>query len=103
VAFAAGPVACEGFSVSDTTPVAIEVVKPPDSIHVGDTIPIHVRALNRSGDSIAAVVLLTSLNPDTLGVDTAKTAVIGRAPGPGQIVASTANSLHSSPFRIVVR
>jgi hypothetical protein len=72
-------------------------------MHVGDTVAIHVRALNRSGDSIlGAPIFLASLNPDTLGVDTAKTAVIGRLKGVGRFVAKS-GTLPSPIFPITIR
>jgi hypothetical protein len=58
--------------------------------------------LNRSGDSIpGAPILLTSLNPDTLGIDTTRQSVIGIIAGLGRVVASSGN-LRSEPFRIVI-
>jgi len=83
--------------------VAIQIVNKPDSIHVGDTVFIHVRALNRSGDSIpGAPITLDVENPDTIGVDTARQAVIGRAVGAGRVVAKSGN-LPSDPFTILVK
>ena len=94
---------CQGLVSGDSTPVAVQVVAPPDTILVGDTIPIDVRVLNRSGDSIpGAPVALVSLNPDTIGIDTASLAVVGIAAGPGQVIAK-AGSLPSQPFRIIVK
>ena len=94
---------CRGLVSGDSTPVAVQVVAPPDTILVGDTIPIDVRVLNRSGDSIpGAPVALVSLNPDTIGVDSARLAVVGLAAGPGQVIAK-AGSLPSQPFRIIVK
>jgi hypothetical protein len=75
----------------------------PDSVLVGDTVVIRVRVLNREGDSIiGAPVELVSLTPDTLGVDNAKTAVIGRMPGPGRAIARSGD-LPSAPFAIPVK
>ena len=59
--------------------------------------------LNRSGDSIpGASVILISLTPDTLGIDSARLAVIGKAVGPGRVIARTAD-LPSDPFTILVK
>jgi hypothetical protein len=94
--------ACSGLTSSASTPVAIEFVEPPDTVAVGDTVPLHIRVLNRDGDSIpGAPVLLFSLDPDTLGVDSARLAVVGVAPGPGRVVARS-GELSSNPFRIIV-
>jgi hypothetical protein len=83
--------------------VAIEIVHPPDSVLVGDTVVIHARVLNRSGDSIpGAPMALISLTPDTLGVDAARFAVVGKAKGPGQAIVKSAD-LPSSPFLIPVK
>ena len=72
--------------------MAIQVDPLPDSIVVGDTVPVHARALNRSGDSIpGAPIELISLNPDTLGVDPAQPAIIGVTIGTGRFVARTGN------------
>jgi len=95
--------ACSGLTSSDTTPIAVEFVAPPDTIAVGDTVPLHVRALNRSGDSIVGTpIALIPLAPDTLGVDSARLAVIGRLAGHGRVVARAGN-LPSNPLTIVVK
>jgi hypothetical protein len=70
---------------------------------VGDTIDIHVRVLNRSGDSIpGAVVTLVSLTPETLGVDNARIAVVGKTVGPGRAIA-VSGSLPSDAFTVLVK
>ncbi len=93
---------CRGFLSDDATAVAVRVIAPPDSIAVGDTIPLTVEALNRSGDVIpGAPVILATLTPDTLGIDSARLAVIGLMPGPGDALAGV-GSLRTAPFRIVV-
>ncbi len=75
---------------------------PPDSIAVGDTVPVGVRALNRSGDSIPGVALsLISLDPDSIAVPPGRLAVVGLVLGGGRIVA-TAGDLPSDPLRIRV-
>ena len=75
-------------------------MQAPDTIHVNDTIPIHVRVFNRSGDSIVgAPVFLTVTNDTLMGIDTARTAVIGKKPGTDSLVARS-GSLPSAPFRI---
>jgi hypothetical protein len=81
----------------------VVVVAPPDSMHVGDTVVIHARAINRSGDSIpGAVLALVSLDPDTMGVDTARFAVIGLIAGTGRAVVKV-GALASNPFLIPIR
>jgi hypothetical protein len=75
----------------------------PDTIAAGDTLVIHVRVLNRSGDSIPnAAVTLVSLTPDTLGVDNSRTAIVGIIPGHGRAIA-VSGSLPSEPFAVVVK
>lgn len=69
---------------------------------MGDTVFIPIRVLDRSGNSVpGAPVSLTSLNPDTLGIDTTTQSVIGLMAGPGRIVASS-GALRSEPFLITV-
>ena len=83
--------------------MAIDVIGLPDSIHVGDTVVLHIRVLNRSGDSIAnAPVELVSLTPDTLGVDNSRQAVVGKAIGPGRAIARSGD-LPSEPFTVPVK
>ena len=95
--------ACEGLRSSDSKPVAIEVVGPPESITVGQTLPIHVRVLNRNGDSIVgAPVRLVSLTPDTLGIDSASVAIVGLLAGPGKFVVFS-GSLPSVAFPVQVK
>jgi hypothetical protein len=96
------PLACEGLSSAADKPVALEVTLPKDTIAVGDTLLIHVKVLNRSGDSIpSAVVTLVSLN-DTLDVDNSRVAVIGKLTGHGRAIA-VSGSLPSEPFAVVVK
>lgn len=95
--------ACEGVTSGTDTPVALVVLNKPDSILVGDTAVIQVRALNRSGDTIPnAVIVLFSRNPDTLGVDSARMAVIGLQKGTGRAVA-VSGGLPSETFLIPVK
>ena len=95
--------ACEGLTSAADKPVAIEIVDPPDTVAVGDTAAVHVRVLNRDGDSIVgAAVSLVSLTPDTLGVDNSRIAVVGRMAGPGRAIA-VAGNLPSAPFPVVVK
>ena len=83
--------------------MAIDVIAPPDSVHVGDTVVIHLRALNRAGDSIVgATIALISLTPDTLGIDSARGAVVGKAVGPGRAIARSGD-LVSTPFAVLVK
>ena len=64
---------------------------------------VQVRALNRDGDSIpGAVIVLVSLNPDTVAIDSARMAVVGKAIGPAKVFARTGN-LPSDPFTILVK
>lgn len=76
---------------------------PPDSVHVGETLLVQVRALNRSGDSIpGAAIVLVSLTPDTLAVPAGQHAVTGVAVGPGRIVAEV-GTLQSGDLSILVK
>ena len=95
--------ACTGLTGGDSEAVAIEFVAPPDTITVNETTVVNVRVLNRSGDSIpGAAWVLLSLSPDTIGIDSARHAVIGLMAGAGRILARTGD-LPSAPFRIVVK
>jgi hypothetical protein len=96
--------ACRGFLSDESTPVAIQIVYPPDTIVVGDTVRITVEALNRSGDVIPdAAVFLIALTPDTVAIGPDSVSVIGvAAPGGGSVLAGVGN-LRSVPFRIIVR
>ena len=83
--------------------VAIEFVNPPDTIAVAETTVIRVRVLNRDGDSIpGAPWTLVTLSPDTIGIDSARHAVIGLVAGNGRILATT-GQLPTEPFPIVVK
>ena len=94
---------CEGLTSGDTKAVALEVVAPPDTILVNQHITIHVRVLNRSGDSIVgAPVRLVSLTPDTVGVDSTQVAIVGINAGPGKYVAFS-GSLPSVPIAVIVK
>jgi hypothetical protein len=62
-----------------------------------------VLVLNRSGDSIpGAPVALVPLNPDTMGIDSARQAVIGLVIGTGRVLARS-GELRSDPFTILVK
>jgi hypothetical protein len=94
---------CDGFTSGEDIPVAIQIIGKPDSIHVGDTVVLNVRVLNRSGDSIpGAPTALISLNPDTLGIDSARQAVVGKIVGTGRLVARS-GGFPSAPFTILVK
>lgn len=95
--------ACSGLLSGGDAVVAIEFVNPPDSIRVNDTVVIQVRALNRSGDSIPnAVIFIYSQNPDTMAVDSARMAVVGKKVGQGRLVA-VSNGLPTAPLPIPVK
>jgi hypothetical protein len=71
-------------------------------MHVGDTVVIHARALNRSGDTIqGAPLVLISLAPDTMSVDSARFAVVGLIAGVGRAVVKD-GSLFSAPLLIPI-
>ena len=78
----------------------MQFVQPPDSMKVGDTVVLHVRVLNRAGDSIAAPVVLFSQD-SLLAVDSALSAVIGQFAGTGHVVART-GPLPSDPLPILI-
>ncbi len=80
------------------------MIAPPDTIVLGDTVPVTVEALNRDGSVIpGAPVFLLSSHPDTIAVGPDSLTVIGlAAPGGANITAGIQN-LRSAPFRIVVR
>jgi hypothetical protein len=81
----------------------VQFVQVPDSMHVGDTLVLHVRVLNRSGDSIpGAPVALIALNPDTMDVDSARFAVVAKIVGIGRVVAKS-GSLPSDPLPIPIK
>jgi hypothetical protein len=79
-------------------------VFPPDTIAVGDTVPITVQALNRSGDTIpGADVFLLTLTPDTIAIGPDSVSVIGVIGGGGANLQAGVGNLRSTPFRIIVR
>ena len=80
---------------------------PPDTILVGDTVPVTIEALNRAGDPIpGAPVFLVSFRDTVVGIaDSVK--VVGLpidtlATDTASVVAKVGN-LTGFPFRIVVR
>jgi hypothetical protein len=85
--------------------VAIEFVTsqaPPLRLEELDTVLVVVRVRNRAGDTIpGAEVRLASLNPDTVGIDSADLGLIGVQPGPGRVVAYS-GSLASDPLSVTV-
>ncbi len=85
-------------------PVAIEFETLPDPyVEVGDTLRLHVRVLDRGGDSLPGVaVRLVVLDTGFLGVDSADFAVIGRADTAGARVVAIAGALRSDPLTIRV-
>jgi hypothetical protein len=71
-------------------------------MHVGDTLVLRVRVLNRSGDSIpGAPVALVSLD-SLMAVDSARFAVIAKFAGTGHVVAKS-GSLPSDPLPITIQ
>jgi hypothetical protein len=81
----------------------VQFVQPPDSMHVGDTVVLRARVLNRAGDSIpGAPIVLFSLDPDTMAVDSARFAVVAKVVGIGRVVARS-GSLPSDPLPIPIK
>jgi hypothetical protein len=71
-------------------------------MHVGDTVVLKVRVLNRVGDSIpGAPVSLFSLDT-LLTVDSARMAVVAHFLGTGMVVARS-GSLPSNPLPIPIK
>ncbi len=98
--------ACASITGDAGAPVAIEFVGPAFSqrlvVQEFDTLPIGVHVLSRTGDTIpGAPIQLVSLNPDTLGVDSAPPGLIGLRPGHARVVA-TSGDLHSDPLSVTV-
>ena len=86
-----------------SVPVAIEFVQPPDSMHVGDTVALHIRVLNRSGDSIVgAPLIIFSNDADTMAVDSVQLLVIAKVKGTGRIVARS-GTFPSNPLLIPIK
>ena len=90
--------ACTGLTVGNT-PVAIEFVQPPASITVGQTDTLHIRVLDRSGDSLpGAPIVVMSLDTHFLRVDS----LPGQPPAIGWTVTGlTTDSAHSIAARVV--
>ena len=82
--------------------MAVQFVQPPDSMHVGDTVVMHVRVLNRAGDSIPGAPIVLFSQDSLLAVDSARFAVIAEFAGLGHVVART-GSLPSDPLAIPIR
>jgi hypothetical protein len=94
--------ACEGLTSGGNVPVAVQFVQPPDSMHVGDTVVLLVRVLNRAGDSIpGAPVSLFSVD-SLMTVDSARFAVVAKFVGTGHVVAKS-GSLPSDPLPIPIK
>lgn len=98
---------CASITGDANAPIAIEFILPNFgqtlTVQEFDTVQIGVRVLDRSGDSIpGASVQLVSLNPDTLGIDSATNGLIGLRPGPARVVAVSGN-LRSSALSVTVQ
>jgi hypothetical protein len=98
--------ACTHLTTDLNAPVAIEFVALTyPFVEVGDTLPLHVRVLDRAGDSIpGAPVQLVVLDTTKLLVDGSGLAVIGldtTGAGAARVVA-VSGRLRSSPFSIRV-
>jgi hypothetical protein len=98
---------CTSISGDANAPLAIEFVFPRFvgrfTVEEFDTVPISVRVLNRSGDSIpGATAHVVSFSPETLFVDTLPLQLIGRTPGVARLLA-TSGSLQALDTVTVVR
>jgi hypothetical protein len=85
---------CTSLSGDANAPLAIEFDFPRFvgrfTIEEFDTVPISVRVLDRSGDSLpGAAVRVVSLDPDTLGVDTVPLRLVGLTPGTARVLATS--------------
>ena len=68
--------------------------------------PLHIRALDRSGDSVGATIYLIAVNPDTLSTDSTLLTISGVATNAtknahGRVIAR-AGTLRSEPLSIKV-
>ena len=84
-------------------PVAVQFVQPPDSMHVNDTVLLHVQILNRSGDTIPGLPILLSALDTLVSVDTTRVAVIAKHTGIGHVVARTTSGPPSAPLPIPIK
>lgn len=71
-------------------------------MHVGDTVVMQVRVLNRSGDSIPGAPVVIFSQDSLLAVDSARLAVIAKYAGTGHVVARS-GSLPSAPLPIPIK
>ncbi len=82
-------------------------MNPPDTILVGDTVPVTIEALNRSGDLIPdAPVYLVSLRDTVVAIADSVNVVglpIGALTADTASVVARVGNLATFPFRIVVR
>ncbi len=80
----------------------MQFVHPPDSMHVGDTVVLHVRVLNRAGDSIPGAPASLFSQDTLMAVDSARFAVVAKVIGIGHVVAKS-GSLPSEPLPIPIK
>jgi hypothetical protein len=71
-------------------------------MHVGDTVVLHVRVLNRSGDSIPGAPVSLFPVDSLVTVDSARFAVVAQFIGIGHVVAKS-GSLPSEPLPIPIK
>jgi hypothetical protein len=102
VLVAAAVLACGKVATNVDQVIAIDVVLP-DSIRVADTIYALGRALNGRGDSVAAEIIWSSLDPAILVVaDSTTGKTYGKAVGTGRLQARV-GALRSNPQSVIVR
>ena len=97
---------CQGLTASSSSPVAVEFAlpqSPPLTVEEYDTVVVGVRVRDRAGDTIpGAAVRVTSLMPDTVGVDSTRHfGIVGLRKGTGRVVALS-GSLQSDPLAVTV-
>jgi len=97
-------VACTHLTTDSRAPVAIEFSALPNPyVEVGDTLRLHVRVLDRAGDSIPdADVRIAVVDTAYLALDSADRAVIGRAPASAARVVALSGTVRSDTFSVRV-
>ncbi len=95
-------VACSDIAGTDSGVVVLEIIRPdPAAVEVGETLQLHSRALDASGEVVPNAVITWTTGDTTIALDGAAGLVTGAFAGPARVQASE-GTLRSQPVTIAV-
>jgi hypothetical protein len=94
---------CSKLPTTSDGVVGIEVLVPASlTLHLGDSVTLHARALNQQGDSVAGVVRWFTVDTAAVTVDSMSGVVKARVSSGSARVQASVGALHSNPLVLLL-